>query len=505
MNPFIKAFGLFLSPTARKFQQALSQPQRVQATVQKRLIQKLKNCEYGQRYNIRTRADWHRLPIVSYEDLQSYIPAHSTDSQSLRKVRNSSLTPDPILFYEPTSGSSGPIKYIPYTRSLRKSFNHLFCIWAHDLITHGPAFSTGKFYFSISPSFSKTSSAGTADDSDYLDPWLRWLLSPFLVIAPLAPTPESFKDNLAKTLLQSEQLEIISVWSPSFLTAQLDYIQQNQQRLCEELGDKLSAARSHLLCQPNIPWSQLWPNLKLISCWDSVTAADGAAGLRSHFPNTLVQGKGLLATEAPLTVPLIAAKGHVPLLGEVFFEFEDSQGRCHELHELTVGETYEVIISQMGGLYRYRMGDRVRVTHYFLQTPCLKFVGRGKGISDLVGEKLNAQFVSHVLNRLELSEASFQSLVPVREPKPHYALLLDRAEGDLEAIAQQLETLLCQSYHYKLARQLEQLDSARLFVSANIAEILSAKKATSGQNWGDIKHEKLEAAIRNLAWGISVY
>ncbi len=493
MHRLIKAFGYLLAPASKRFYAALEQPEQAQQLVQQRLIAQLKNCEYGRQFNIRTCEDWHRLPIVDYDDLQPWI------DQSTAK--RSPLTPEPILFYEPTSGSRGPVKQIPYTRSLRQSFSHLFCIWAHDLITHGPKFSTGKLYFSISPSFSDT--AGTTDDSDYLDLWLRWLLKPFLVISPQAKTPEKFKQNLACTLLQAESLEIISIWSPSFLIAQLDYIQQHREQLHERLKGQLSEDRRQVLLSeesPDICWSKLWPQLKLISCWDSVIAADGAAGLKSRFPNTLIQGKGLLATEAPMTVPLIAAKGQVPLLNEVFFEFEDSQGQCHALHQLKIGETYEVIISQQGGLYRYRMGDRVQVTHYFLKTPCLKFVGRGKDISDLVGEKLNIQFVSNAISQLNLSESQFQSLVPVHEPKPHYMLLLDRAEKEASSISQQLESLLCESHHYQLARQLDQLAPARVIVSSTAAEQLSAKKMASGQRWGDIKHAQLELAVKDLSW-----
>jgi len=485
---WIKAFSYLLAPASRRFHTALANPEQAQNQVQQHLIQQLEACDYGRQFNIRSIADWHKLPVVNYADLQPHIAA------STQKA--SPLTPEPILFYEPTSGSSGPIKRIPYTRSLRRSFNHLFCVWAHDLITHGPTFSKGKLYFSISPSFSDKGSEGTADDADYLDPWLRWLLKPFLVVAPVSKSSEVFRENLAKTLLQTEDLEIVSVWSPSFLTAQLNYIFANRERLAENLSEE----RSRLLLQSKIPWAELWPHLKLISCWDSMTAADGADGLRQYFPDVLVQGKGLLATEAPMTVPLMAAKGQVPLLDEIFFEFESLEGNIYRLHELSEGETYEVIVSQKGGLYRYRMGDHIQVTHHYLQTPCLKFVGRGKDISDLVGEKLHVQFVSNAISQLNISEATFQCLLPIQEPIAHYALLLDFTEKSLQVIEQQLEHELCKSYHYQLARQLGQLAPVRAIASDTIVEQLSAIKATDGQRWGDIKHVHLEIAVSDLQW-----
>ena len=493
----ITAFAQLLSPIANRFYSALENPQQAQNAVQQRLVRQLQRCEYGQQYQIRSVEDWHRLPIVAYEDLEPWIP--SSTAVSKKRI---GITPDPILFYELTSGSSGPRKQIPYTRALLRSFNHLFCIWAHDLITCGPRFESGKFYFSISPSFSQAdSSQGTTDDADYLSPWLRWLLRPFLVVAPSAKTPEDFKNKLAHTLLVAKDLEIISIWSPSFLSAQLDYIQRHQVRLADELSGSLGRERTALLSQANVPWAQLWPNLKLISCWDSATAADGASGLRSRFPNVLLQGKGLLATEAPMTLPLLEAKGHVPLLSDVYFEFEGEDGECYGLHQLEVGCVYEMIISQMGGLYRYRMGDRIKVTHYFRNTPCLEFVGRGAAVSDLVGEKLHIQFVGDVLASLDLSPSSFQCLVPVRQPKEHYALLLDYFEGDIETTTQQLEDALEKSFHYKLARQLGQLAPAKIIVCSTIAEQLASERLKAGQRWGDMKHTKLsDIAYESLSF-----
>jgi hypothetical protein len=164
---------------------------------------------------------------------------------------------------------------------------------------------------------------------------------------------EEFKSKLSQTLLLEENLEIISIWSPSFLKVILDYIQTNRTRLLLEIGDRMKPQRHQMLLNTEIPWTQLWQELKLISCWDSANAADGAEFLRSLFPNVLVQGKGLLATEAPLTIPLIPAQGCVPMLNDVFFEFEDQAGKIYGLHELQTNGVYEIILSQKGGLYRY--------------------------------------------------------------------------------------------------------------------------------------------------------
>lgn len=523
MRLIIQIFGKLIESASRQFYSALENPQAAQKKVQKEIFNHLQKSEYGRYLRVKNIDDWHRIPIVEYHNIENWINTQKKDNTNL-------LSSEKVIFYEKTSGSRGAAKFIPYTKSLRRSFNQMFCVWAHDIIVNGPKFNTGKIYFCISPqlgdkqqedfqqktSYENNSNKSLKDDSEYLDGWLRWVMNQFLVSASGLNNlrdVEQFKHQLSQALLTAENLEIISIWSPTFLKVILDYIQNNRKQLAFELTDKMSAKRRLMLLQPHlfkqvssnpklneilkkinrdkIPWNLLWAELKLISCWDSANAADGAGYLRSLFPNVLVQGKGLLATEAPMTIPLIAAKGYVPILNEVFFEFLDESGFIYQLHELKQGNTYEVIISQKGGLYRYRIGDRVRFTHSFLETPCLDFVGREKEVSDLVGEKLHSEFVRDALANLPLATNYFKTLVPVKYPKEGYILLLDAVNQSPKEIALKLEDELQKSHHYRRARLLNQLQAVRVMVSERIPEIISLYQTNSGKKWGDLKYDIL--------------
>jgi GH3 auxin-responsive promoter len=512
MRLLIKGFGLLLAPIARRFDRALQNPQVAQGQVQQQLVDRLSQSEYGRTLGVKSIADWEKLPIVTYDDWRDWLGGRCDvgGDAFLHSQETHPTTPEPILFYEKTSGSRGAAKLIPYTKSLRRSFSQMFCVWAYDLIQHIP-FTTGKVYFCVSPKLNADVGCVSAQqnasrptdqspapslqtDADYLDRWLTLILSPFLVTLPDAhrpQTPEEFKHKLAIRLLEEEMLEVISVWNPSFLKVILDYISANRSRLQSHLRPD----RAQLLNSPIVPWEKLWPQLKLISCWDAAGAAEQAKGLRSCFPHVLIQGKGLLATEAPMTIPLIAAQGCVPVLNEVFFEFEDGAGNIWLLHELAIGPEYQLIISQKGGLYRYRIGDRVRVTHYYHQTPCLEFLGRSGGISDLVGEKLNPDFVGDILAQLDLL-AGFKTLVPIADP-PHYQLLLDQVvDADL---ATRLEQLLCQSYYYNHARSLGQLAQVQIITRSDMAERWAKLRMQNGARWGDVKDEILVSQSIDLA------
>ena len=257
MRRIIWTFGQVLSLLVRRFHNALDHPQLAQQIIQSELCDRLIASDYGAFHHIRSIDDWERLPIVDYDDIQPWV------RQQIDRPDDAILTPDPILFFEKTSGSRGAAKTIPYTRSLRQSFSRLFCIWAQDLIQNGPTFSSGKVYFCVSPKLAEAQSSGSSlsssalqndtslrnddalhDDSDYLDNWLQWILSPFLVMVPnigRIRSAEEFKEALCLTLLGEERLEIISVWSPSFLTVQMAYIQQHRERLIQTLGTRIGS------------------------------------------------------------------------------------------------------------------------------------------------------------------------------------------------------------------------------------------------------------------------
>ena len=73
MRPIIQLFGQLLAPTARRFHQALDNPELMQTFVQRDICARLIKSEYGQTLGIHSVADWQQVPIVDYEALQPYI------------------------------------------------------------------------------------------------------------------------------------------------------------------------------------------------------------------------------------------------------------------------------------------------------------------------------------------------------------------------------------------------------------------------------------------------
>jgi GH3 auxin-responsive promoter len=405
-----------------------------------------------------------KLPLTRYEDLEPYLK---------RQIEGESrvITTEAFIHIEPTSGSRGAVKAIPYTKAMKQAFGRMFRIWAYDLLSKQLSLQSGRIFISQSPQ------SPINRETQYLGGWLEALIGQFLV-RQRGEHPDFLMD-VSLALLRADDLEVISVWSPSYLTVILDYIEQNK----VTIRPHLSASRANVLQDP-INWPSVWPHLQLISCWDEGQARPLAQELAARFPGVTFQGKGLLATEAPLSMPITAAKGALPLYDSVFFEFLRDDGSLALLSELTVGTIYEVVITTASGLIRYRLGDLIRVTGQHRGAPVIAFHGRGADISDMVGEKLSEAFVRGALTPL-IPSGRFLLLPDAAQRR--YVLLSE----DSEDISPMAEAALNAAYHYQLARQQSQLGAIKAVRVHDLLGLIKRFATGQGQAMGHVKDTAL--------------
>jgi hypothetical protein len=493
----------------RAFERSLRAPAAAQNDVLARAVRSLSATNYGAHHGLLSSDGYPefstKLPIVTYDDLKPWLVEQMSDE-------NRALVPGPVRFYERTSGSSGGVKDIPYGDDLWAVFQHAFTVWLGDLLLHGPRLSTGRSWISVSPWTSSGSvtdrgvRVGLDDDGEYVRGWLGALLRLFWTVPSsvrAVSDPDDYKRVVAAHLLADEDLEIVSIWNPTLFLLLLDTMASRTAELLADVSrgetragvlrfplrragpERLSVLRAALAARD---WPSVWPRLKLLSCWDMGEAARPAATLSNIFPGAFLQGKGHLATESAVTIPWTRANACVPLVDSVFFEFEGADGVVRRLHELEDGAEYALIVTPEGGFARYRLGDRVRVTGRFLGTPTLAFAGRCDDVSDLVGEKLDASFVSAALDEL-CAASAFRALVPVHEgDRPgRYALVLDHGACS----AQELDDALRRSPLYAHARALGQLAAPTVSVRLDAAERFGRFYAERGARWGGVKSASL--------------
>jgi hypothetical protein len=481
-------------PAWRSFQLALNRPVKTQQNLLRRLLGNNAKTAYGRVHNfggINNYGDFaRRVPVVDYEDLAPWI-------DRVRHGEARVLTCEAVTHLIPTSGSSGVRKLIPFTTGLQKEFNRAIAPWMADLAGQYPKILFGPAYWSITPVMNRPeheSSAvpvGFADDASYLGAVRSWLVRAATVASgelSAATDLDEFRFHTLLCLLRERDLRLISVWHPSFLTLLLDALPGSWEKLLAQLRRERSHRARELEHASPLRPDTLWPRLGVISCWGDGHAGLSLSDLRRRFPNVPLQAKGLLATEAFVTIPF--AGMHPLAVCSHFFEFVDEQGLIHLAGELRERETYEVVVTTAGGLWRYCMHDRVQVTGFLGQTPSLRFIGRSGNVSDLFGEKLSEPFVGKVIHETLAefgAKPRFALLAPDENASGrHYTLYIEDAPpGNL---AGALDRALCQNSQYAYCRDLGQLQSVRVFtVAARGYETYVSRLISDGRRLGDIK------------------
>ncbi len=470
-------------------------------------------------------------PLTAFRGLRpAGHEAYGAEIRAICRGDGNVLTRDPVRLLEPTSGSTGGSKLIPYTDALKSEFNAAIHPWIALLYLRSPGLFLGRHYWSISPSTPVSTPdecrvpIGFPRDTDYLGP-LQRRIARILVLKPpgieAIGDPNAFEYLTILSLAREPNLRLISVWHPSFLTILLQRFQRERSRIIADIRhggatldvdpapaerleidrrfppDPERAAAIQAIDDP-ADLQALWPDLRIISCWDEGRAESGASWLQTAFPRALVQGKGLLATEGVVSIPMGAKK--VCAVRSHFLEFEDLEARTiHPVRALTDGRSYSVLVTTGGGFYRYRLGDVVRVEGFLGRTPCLRFLGREGNVSDQVGEKLHGIHVEQVLRKIETAcglRFGFAMVAPHRDGGTvRYLLYFNLIRGAVsDRLAFELETGLRENYHYAHARNLGQLGPAGLFPVAGDAEAAYRSfLVLRGLKPGDIKPTPLHA------------
>ena len=520
---------LFLAssfPAWYRFKRSVTDLRKTQERVLQKIVQQNRYSKFGREYDfaaIDCAEDFlKKVSVNSYEDLSPYI-------ELIKKGEQGVLTQERVHMFEPTSGSSAATKYIPYTQTLLAQFQEAVGPWIFDLYSNFPPLLCGRAYWSITPLAPKekeTAGAipiGMEEDAAYFG-GLRQLVLSLLLVMPKEVAKIRDRENFQYTtllfLLAADDLSLISAWSPTFLLSVLEPFSKWRNQLADDLEfgtlgppNQMNEELRHTLTnylskapsrarqvRKSEDGKELWPKLGLVSAWADWTAARYVDKVKRLFPGARFQPKGLLATEGVVSFPLVSQNsGAVLAATSHFFDFIDKDGEVHLAHQLVEGESYEVNITTGGGLYRYRLGDKVEITGFYGELPLMRFVGRTTLVSDWFGEKLNEQHVQAVLDELFAKHPEFALLALEHEPKPHYVFWCSEECTQMLAA---LEEQLCQNHHYAGCRklgQLEKLEVCQIDASKALTAIVK-RGEKEGKREGDIKPSLLDRRADWKSW-----
>lgn len=451
------------------------------------------------------------LPLTRYRDWKPRIEA--------MRDGDSALSKSPLVRFQPTSGSSESIKFIPYTKQFLSEMDAAIGPWLSSMYRLFPKLKNGSHYWSVSwlPESQREVLKGENlnDDSALLDISKRILSKYTQAVPSEVAFAAGADDALFATLcylVATPKLSMMSVWSPTFALQLMDRLTDWGREIAQVLyqGDwgrraesliNLDAPKSkkrarvltQLLDRGQLDLQQLWPHLALISSWDTAGAVVWANQLRDRVPHAGFEGKGLWATEGVVTLPY---NGQYPLAYQShFYEFENLEtGDIVPSWELKLGDHVSPILTCGNGLLRYCMDDHLAVDGFFGHIPCFTFQGRRFGV-DLVGEKLDPSVATQVMQRLTDHRAvrpvSLLAIDTVGQAKPYYLALFEGQAQDAPS-ADELDQQLRGHFHYELARDLGQLDRPQIVCTDDGWAYYKKLAMQDGMIEGNIKPEPLK-------------
>ncbi|UKY53217.1 GH3 family domain-containing protein [Streptomyces inhibens] len=410
--------------------------------------------------SIRTMEEFRRaVPVQDYADHAPWIDRTTAGEANV-------LTADRPTVYFTSSGSTGAHKKIPVTPRFMSStfFPFYYAAWA-PLIEHFPdvlARPDAVLNLKHDPLAAPPTAADGrphvgASQVDFGEKFGEPLSAEPGTAAPWAalPVPVAADAHLEKMYLrlrlavQSDVRCLIGI-NPAMVAAVPYQLNLWWPRIVKEVHDGTLGGVPYGAPAPRraaelerladhfgtVRPAQIWPHMRALFCWTTGAASLYLPRLREEFgPGVTVLPAPVAASEGPVGVALDRHPSAGSLVATAsVYEFVDAdQDLTPDVatllaDELEPGRDYHVLFSHVGGLYRYAVGDVVRVVDRVDGVPRVEYAGRGTR-SDAAGERLREAQVIRALRAalsatgLELRNATCQVATPPTG-QPHYRFAL---------------------------------------------------------------------------------
>ncbi|KAL8577394.1 hypothetical protein ACOMHN_060216 [Nucella lapillus] len=435
------------------------------------LLKTLKNhesTEYGVSRSfesIDTVEDFKRRnPLTRYEDYAPYV-------QRMMEGERSVLTVTQPVVFGVSSGTSGSSKIIPMLKEQQNLFfMHAVSVFYYCLIGAFPKVSqqlrkTLKIFYN--PSWRKSAAGikvGPNSSTPSSQKSILHMYSTPAVAFDILSEPDALYVHLLFAL-KDRHLGMIEGNFASLVYNAMVMLQKSLTRLLQDIREgslnpdlKIpNDIRNKLenLLQPDPARAaeiqrafddgvvgvcqRIWPELGVVLTVDSGSFTPYAEKLRLTF----LKGVPLYSAVYAATEGLVGLNlwpgqqpsRYLPHPAVQFLEFIPVES-CHLddpdtllLHQVKEGEEYEIVLTNVSGLYRYRLGDVVKVTEFYNQNPILEFLYRTGQFLNVRGEKTSESLFFQTLKET-VAQWSGLTLVDYCCAE---SVLVDDIDGNAEA------------------------------------------------------------------------
>jgi hypothetical protein len=422
--------GLLKIPGSRLYRQFKKAAQNVrgtQAAVLGEILSYLGDTAVGHSLGLKAATSYDafaaRVPIHDYEMVRPHIDRHA------RGERNVLLPEQPIM-YNRSSGTTAKPKLLPVTPySFDRTVKSRGKLWLYGLMKQFPGIYSGKDFTVVSPAVEGHTEDGTPFGS--MSGLVYQNIPGFMKLVHAVPAKAFSIHHYASkayALLRCalpEDVTVILTGNPSTLLNFAQRADTWKERLIRDIRDgtldptleiegdirahleaglapnPTAAARLELLARQSevLRPRDYWPNLRLVHTWKNGNCRLIIPRLAEWFnQETPMLDFGYLASEIAATDLILKENdGSILQVRSAFYEFtrldegDAPDRRFYLAHELVPGERYFIYVTTFGGLLRYDMNDVIEVLGFFHDAPVLRFLFKGKGITNIVGEKLSEQ------------------------------------------------------------------------------------------------------------------
>ena len=515
---------------SRRIASDLRNPMRAQRAILSRIISENRSTVFGERHGFRTLCSMEdyseRVPVSEYEALRPYIEAEIERGES-------ALTAEPPERYVRTSGTTGRPKDIPLNRGHLAALRRIQATSvAFQHRTYPEAFQ-GAILAIVSPALEGLmpnakpfgSASGIVAGNTP-----RLVQQKFVLPPPVLAIGDSRLKYLTILRLALARADITYIGSANATTllTLMKLFRQHEPDLIRDLrngtffcahelsdgvrrviGPRLvpEARRADDLEQlsmlsSNVRLCDLWPQLRLVVTWTCASAGIAVGALRRELaPHTRILELGYLSSEFRATITLGRRAGSgMPTLDTHFFEFAEREAWDRgerdvlTLDRLRKGLEYYVIVTTPSGLYRYFMNDVVKVTGLLHRTPLLKFSQKGKGVTNITGEKLYETQVLMAVSAVMDTHAATTRFVMMLadEAACAYRVYVEAAAGakpDADTLARAVDAKLCElNVEYQAKRESGRLGAlSAAWLRSDTAEAYKQFCVRAGQREGQFK------------------
>ena len=431
------------------------------------ILEENKDTEFGKKYGfseIHSIEEYQkRIPLGEYDDFAPYI-------ERMVKGEDKILVEEHIQHYNKTSGTLGFPKYIPLAQKQISICGKYHALQGNAVISKqlGYGWNDGKginlaegtaIVLESGATYGCASSVAVKG-GPFKNMSSKIYTSPIEAKQP-RPGVVTRYIHARFALIEPNVTYIVGTFS-SIILEMFTYIMHNHEMLVKDIEngtidesvDLPDDVRASLLekIKPNpkraadlreafshgfdTPWAKrLWKGLQYMYSAGGANFAPYTEKLKTQIfgPDVHIFYFGVSASEGFFsTVYKMDEPESVLAPDGCFMEFVDADKESTEyltMDKLEAGKSYELVITNYGGLYRYKMHDVVMVTGFHNKTPLIEFRNRAGYAANIRGEKTSEMAVRHAVQEtgriLGLDIFDFSIYPDADAEPPTYVMFLE--------------------------------------------------------------------------------